>query len=403
MKHIAALTLSFLFLLSPSAFGQTDHLHFKGSGDGPGKGTHLVFLSGDEEYRSEEALPMMAQVLAKHHGFDCTVLFSLDDKGNVNPNSGGSLAHSEALDSADALIMSLRFRHWDDTSMQRFEKAMERGVPVVALRTSTHAFNFPKDSKWAKYSYNAGADTGWEKGFGRQVLGETWVNHHGRHKVEGTRSVVEEANKNHPILKGVGTIFGPTDVYGANPLQPTTILLRGAVTETLDPKSPNLKGPKNDPMQPMAWVREFKQPKTGKVNKIFTTTMGSSTDLVDENLRRLVANAVYWGLGLEVPEKADVTIPGSFKPSPYSFNAFKSGLKPADFILGAPNFDKAGPPKKEPIKKVDMKQKASKKNGKKNASQREKRRSSRSSYGVATRSDHADQPGVGCFSKKRRA
>ena len=94
---------------------------------------------------------------------------------------------------------------------------MERGVPVVAVRTSTHAFNFPKNSKWFKYSFNANKESGWEKGYGRQVLGETWISHHGRHKREGTRSKVEQANANHPVLKGVGEIFGDTDVYGASP------------------------------------------------------------------------------------------------------------------------------------------------------------------------------------------
>ena len=338
MKTRLILSL-FYCALSASLFAAgEDHLVFEGS-DGPGKGKHLVFLAGDEEYRSEEALPLMAQILSKQ-GFRCTVLFSVNPDGIVNPDNGASLAHSVALDSADALIMSLRFRKWDDASMQRFEKALERGVPIVALRTSTHAFNFPGNSKWTKYSYNAKAATGWEKGFGRQVLGETWVSHHGKHKVEGTRSVVADANKKHPVLNGVGTIFVTTDVYGAKPLQPSTTLLNGQVTQTLDSKSAAVEGKKNDPMQALAWVREYTQ-KNGKKNKVFTTTMGAASDLTDENLRRLVTNAIYWGLGLEVPAKAEVNISGSYNPSPYSFKAYKVGLKPKDFIPGAPNFAKA--------------------------------------------------------------
>ena len=245
MKTRLILSL-FYCALSASLFAAgEDHLVFEGS-DGPGKGKHLVFLAGDEEYRSEEALPLMAQILSKQ-GFRCTVLFSVNPDGIVNPDNGASLAHSVALDSADALIMSLRFRKWDDASMQRFEKALERGVPIVALRTSTHAFNFPGNSKWTKYSYNAKAATGWEKGFGRQVLGETWVSHHGKHKVEGTRSVVADANKKHPVLNGVGTIFVTTDVYGAKPLQPSTTLLNGQVTQTLDSKSAAVEGKKKRP------------------------------------------------------------------------------------------------------------------------------------------------------------
>ena len=46
---------------------------------GPGQGKHIVFLTGDEEYRSEEGLPMLAKILSQRHGFQCTVLFPLKD------------------------------------------------------------------------------------------------------------------------------------------------------------------------------------------------------------------------------------------------------------------------------------------------------------------------------------
>ena len=54
-------------------------------GDGPGKGKHIVLIAADQEYRSEQAMPMMAGILSKHHGFDCTVLFCVNDKGEVDP------------------------------------------------------------------------------------------------------------------------------------------------------------------------------------------------------------------------------------------------------------------------------------------------------------------------------
>ncbi|PQJ28858.1 ThuA domain-containing protein [Rubritalea profundi] len=326
-----SLTFALAVSLATTTFAAAaaDHLVFEPKAKANGK--HVVLISGDEEYRSEEAMPMLGQILAAQ-GFKATVLFSLDADGNVDPDAGGNLSHSQALDEAEAIVMSIRFRHWDDTSMERFENALNRGVPMVALRTSTHGFNFKKDSKWAKYSYNAKAKSGWQKGFGRQVLGETWINHHGKHKKEGTRGVIEKANAQHPILSGVGTIFGTSDVYGTNPLAPSTILLRGEVTQSLDSKSPAVEGKKNSPMMPIAWAREFKN--TGAIpNRIVTTTMGAATDLSDENLRRLVVNGVYWGLKMDVPAKADVTIPGAWNPSNYSFKAYKKGIKPADFIV----------------------------------------------------------------------
>jgi len=310
-----------------------DHIVLNG-GEGPGKGKHIVFLAGDEEYRSEEAMPVMAQILARQ-GFKCTVLFSMDKDGKfVDPTNQQSLSNPAALDSADAIVMSLRFRKWDGEAMDKFQAAFHRGIPMVALRTSTHAFNFGAKDKWAKYGFRSKKETGWERGFGGEILGESWVNHHGKHKKEGTRTKVEDANKAHPVLNGVGEIFGATDVYGirnATPKAPSTILLRGEVTQTLESNSPAVEGKKNDPMMPVAWVRERKNSK-GKVNKIFTTTMGSACDLADENLRRLVANGVFWGLGLEVPAKLDVSV-NNYKPTKYGFKIYKKEMKPVDYLL----------------------------------------------------------------------
>ena len=53
--------------------------------DGPGKGKHIVLIGGDEEYRSEEAMPSWGKSSPRHHGFRCTVLFAIDDDGTINP------------------------------------------------------------------------------------------------------------------------------------------------------------------------------------------------------------------------------------------------------------------------------------------------------------------------------
>src|SRR5688572_12021862 len=54
-------------------------------GDSPGKGRRIVLIAADQEYRSEESMPMMAKILSTHHGFDCTVLFAVNEKGEVDP------------------------------------------------------------------------------------------------------------------------------------------------------------------------------------------------------------------------------------------------------------------------------------------------------------------------------
>ena len=191
-----------------------------------------MFLAGDEEYRSEEALPMLAKILSQRHGFKCTVLFSVDPDGTINPKNGRSLSNPAALDTADAIVMSLRFRAWPDDDMARFDKLLRAGKPIVALRTSTHAFNgFPKGSAWETWNYNN------QGGFGKRVLGETWVTHWGRHKVEATRGAIEPQERGNPLLRGITGLFGDTDVYEAYPPSDATILVRGIVLQTLAPDS----------------------------------------------------------------------------------------------------------------------------------------------------------------------
>src|SRR5215218_10967906 len=87
---------------------------------GPGQGKHIVFLSGDEEYRSEEGLPMLAKILSQRHGFKATVLFAVDPDGTINPDNQKSLPNAEALDSADAIVMLTRFRNWPEGQMKHF-------------------------------------------------------------------------------------------------------------------------------------------------------------------------------------------------------------------------------------------------------------------------------------------
>lgn len=322
----------FFFLASAAAFGESQPW-LEYPGDGPGQGKHIVFLSGDEEYRSEEGLPMLAAILSQRHGFKCTVLFAVDpETGEIDPNNQASLPGSEALESADAIVMLNRYRQWPADAMDRFVKAFKAGTPIIALRTSTHAFKFPDESRYARFNK-----------FGENVLGEEWVSHWGAHKKEATRGVAEPDAKDHPILHGVKDVFGDSDVYEAYPPSDATILLRGIVLNGMSPGSPAASYRKkrasdgeeqdiNDPAMPIAWTRQFKND-AGNINRIFCTTMGAATDLENAALRRLVVNAVFWGLGMDVPKEANVDIVGKFEPTAYGFNGFKPGVRPADFEL----------------------------------------------------------------------
>lgn len=297
--------------------------------EGPGKGKKIVFLAGDEEYRSEESLPMLAQLLAERHGFASTVLFSVNAAGEIDPNNQASITTPEALDDADLCVMLLRFRNWKDADLKHFDDYLLAGKPIIALRTSTHAFNITSpDSAYKHYAYNH-KEAPWTGGFGKHVLGETWVAHHGAHKKEATRGIIPDSAKNNPLLHGVSDVFGDSDVYTAAPPADATILLLGQVLAGMNPTDAPVEGEKNQPLQPIAWTREY-QNAAGKTNPIFTTTMGAATDLTNEGLRRLIVNAVYQFCQLEIPAKADVTPVGDYKPTMYGFNGFIKGLKPAD-------------------------------------------------------------------------
>ncbi len=304
--------------------------------EGPGKGKHIVLVSGDQEYRSEETIPQLAKILAHRHGFKCTVLFTTDPKtGTVNPNVN-NIEGLDALKTADALVLFTRFLDLPDRQMKHIVDYVEAGKPVVGLRTATHAFNIGSGKTYARFG-NGSTVKGYEGGFGRLVLGEKWVAHHGAHGKEGTRGRLTEAGSKSPIFKGIrdGEVFGTTDVYVADPPADSTILLRGEVTETLEPDSKPVAGKKNDPMMPVAWTRTYQLPGEGcKPGKAFTTTMGASQDFGFEATRRMIVNACYWAAGLEdkIPDKTNVDVVGEYKPTPFRFKKpeeWKPGVTPA--------------------------------------------------------------------------
>lgn len=301
-------------------------------GEGPGKGKHIVFIAGDEEYRSEEGLPMLAKILSARHGFDCTVLFSVNPQdGTIDPLVQTNTPGLEKLAGADLVIMKLRFRELPDEQMKHFVSYVNSGKPIIGLRTSTHAFAYGKNkqSPYAKYDWQ---NKEWPGGFGQQVLGETWVAHHGDHGVESTRGVINPVNATHPILRGVTDVWCPSDVYTVSHLpKEAQVLLWGQVLSGMKPTDGPVAGKKNDPMMPLVWTREYKG-ETGNTAKIFTTTMGAAVDLANEGVRRLVVNAAYWatGLGDKIPEKSDVTYVGDYKPGWFGFGKFTKGVKPAD-------------------------------------------------------------------------
>ncbi len=321
---------------------------FPGASSAPGSGKRVVFLTGDEEYRSEESMPMLAQILAARHGFDCTVLFSVNPAtGVIDPETRGNIPGLEALDRADLMVVFTRFRVLPDAQMRHIDAYLASGRPVIGVRTATHAFGSfsaathpaGASATYARWEWNhAGAAS--EGGFGRQVLGATHRNHWGLHGKQSTRGIFAPGAATHPLLRGIsdGEIWGPTDVYEVLlPLpEGCTPILLGQVLDGMSPGSTPVVGeqfnPKwrrmirpNDPMLPIVWTH--RRP-VGAGGRVVTFTNGGAmageSDFANAGLRRLFVNAAYWATGLEdrLPASADAT---PLQPHP----AFRRGLTPA--------------------------------------------------------------------------
>lgn len=316
-----SIILSNSSLAAPGAF-------FEGQ-EGPGEMKHVVFVTGDEEYRSEEGMTQLAKIFAKHHGFDCTVLYSIDPKsGEIDPTVLDNIPGLDLLDSADLMVIFTRFRELPDDQMKHIVDYTNSGKPIVGLRTATHAFNYLKhpESPYSKYTWNGKDPKG---GWGRQVLGETWISHYGHHGVESTRGLIAEGMEDHPIVQGCEDIWGPTDVYGLTELEGDCVpLIMGQVLAGMNPDDPPNE---EKELVPVAWIKTYTG-EAGKTARVFATTMGASQDLSSEGLRRLLVNACYWSLGMEdkIPPKSEVSIVGEYDPTPFGFGQHRKGLKPGD-------------------------------------------------------------------------
>lgn len=303
-------------------------LTYKGT-NGPGKGKHVVLIAADQEYRSEESFPMLAKVLSQHHGFDCTVLFSVNEKGEVDPTLPApfkdktrrhNIPGLEVLKKADCVIWLSRFMHLPDDQLSHFHDYFDSGKPLIALRTANHGF-------WGGFKYKL-VDKNVNL---RQLLGGTFMGHHGGWHREATRGVIVEENKSHPILTGVEEIFGTSDVYRChNEKNPFPQDCKSLV---LGQPLVNLKqdAPANDQKEPLpvAWTKSWTGNK-GLSSRIFHFTMGSAEDFENEGVRRLTVNAVYWGLKMEkeISAKSAVAPVGEYKPLKAGFNYEKLGVKP---------------------------------------------------------------------------
>jgi uncharacterized protein len=259
-----------------------------------------VFVTGDDEYRSEITMPMIAAILEKVHGFSTSVAYA-----RPRPQTKDNIEGLDALASADLMVMYTRFRQLPDEQLRHILKFTESGKPMIGLRTTTHAFQYPAGS----------AHQHLNDGFGRDVFGQKWIVHHGHRS--STDVAVHQASASHPILRGVSRFRARSWLYHVTPLDgDNTVLLEGTSVG-----SERANRAAEFPLtQPVAWTRQFKGA------RVFFTTLGHPNDFEHESMRRLLINAIYWGLAREVPAGgADATVQGTYV-APETFDLSKVGL-----------------------------------------------------------------------------
>src|SRR5437667_11849105 len=155
MKNLGALMILGSLALAIGTHA-ADWVVYEGK-DGPGKGKHIVFVTGDEEYRSEEGLPMLAKILAVRHGFKCTVLFPINPAdGTIDPNNQTNIVGLQNLANADLMVILARFREPPADQMKYVVDFINAGKPAFGLRTATHALAISLD----KHSPSAKGDWG---------------------------------------------------------------------------------------------------------------------------------------------------------------------------------------------------------------------------------------------------
>ena len=303
---------------------------------GPGKGKHIVFIAGDPEYRGEETLPALARILAKNYGFKCSFFATTDpNDGTIKPGNN-NISGLEALDNADLLVVFIRFQAFKDDQMKHIADYIDRGGPVIGLRTSTHGFNGIKGT-YEKFNENYKGDD-FKFGFGRQILGEHWVGHYGTNHKQSSRLILEKDQLEHAVLRGVKDVHVQCGGYNADPIEGSVILARGQVLNGMKIDDPADEKKKE---LPVAWVRTYK--KDAPKSRVFCTTHGASEDILNPGFRRMLLNAHLWCLGLEDAIKPDNNIDfvGPYNPTTFNFNANRQGVKPSDLTgWDTPIYDK---------------------------------------------------------------
>jgi type 1 glutamine amidotransferase/nicotinamidase-related amidase len=225
-----------------------------------------VIAIGEGEYETLSTLPPLAsKVLERQLGFTVDVLRG--DGKKPPPDLGKKLA------TADLLVLSVRRHAIPPEDMDALKKYLEAGKPVIAIRTSSHAF----DAKGKGPKGFAEWPT-----FDPDVLGGNYKGHHPAGPIT-TIQTAAGADK-HPILTGITTPFtSKASLYRTSPLKASaTPLLVG----TIDNQKP----------EPIAWTHSYNK------SRVFYTSLGHKDDFQTPQFEKLMHNAARWATNMTIGE-----------------------------------------------------------------------------------------------------
>jgi type 1 glutamine amidotransferase len=230
----------------------------------------IVFMIGEDEYKTWETLPEFAKTELEPNGYRVSVI----QADNRDKNNFPGIV--EALPDADLLFISIRRRTPPKAQLAAVRAHLDAGKPLVGIRTACHAFApAPKDKDEVAADPKLAA---WAE-FDPEVLGGHYTGHYGNGP-NVTISVAPGASQ-HPILRGVDVtrLAGNGSLYKVSPVSETaSLLLLGAIP--------------GEGSEPVAWTRIYGPKKA----PVFYTSLGHPDDLKNREFRHLLVNGIRWAL-----------------------------------------------------------------------------------------------------------
>ncbi|MCF7763524.1 MAG: ThuA domain-containing protein [Verrucomicrobia bacterium] len=226
---------------------------------------HLVFMIGEDEYKTWETLPEFARSDLEPAGYRVTIV----QAPGSDKNDFAGL--DRVLPGADLLFVSVRRRSPLEAQLTAVRNHLAAGKPLVAIRTASHAF--------ATRGEPIPEGRALWPGFDPEVLGGHYGGHHGEGPLVRVR--VAPGMENDSILKGIDldTLRSSGSLYRVSPL------VAGA--------RPVLFGSTPDkPAEPIAWTHRY-GPKQARV---FYSSFGHPEDFQRASFRLLLRNAIDWAL-----------------------------------------------------------------------------------------------------------